>query len=194
MHDIPFKPFHFMRHGQTDWNVRKLCMGSTDIPLNENGRAQAQGAAKYLANEKIELIVSSPQLRALETAQIVSAIIQKPVSIIHNLRECCWGDREGQPIDHHAEAQWRAGHLDNGSEALEHFDMRIKNTLIQVLSLSANVLMVSHSGVYRAIQRTLCVVMANVHNCAVLHHKPEMINAKMTWVAENLIKEELLKI
>lgn len=28
---------YVVRHGQTDWNVKKILQGSTDIELNENG-------------------------------------------------------------------------------------------------------------------------------------------------------------
>ncbi len=28
---------YIMRHGKTDWNVRKKLQGRTDIPLNEEG-------------------------------------------------------------------------------------------------------------------------------------------------------------
>ena len=38
-----------MRHGETVWNAENRILGSTDIPLNENGREQARKAAEELA-------------------------------------------------------------------------------------------------------------------------------------------------
>ena len=31
---------YFVRHGETEWNVKKKIQGKTDIPLNENGIRQ----------------------------------------------------------------------------------------------------------------------------------------------------------
>lgn len=64
--------FAFIRHGQTDWNRDDRLQGSSDIPLNNAGRAQAHGAADLLRGEGWEVIVSSPSVRARETAQIIA--------------------------------------------------------------------------------------------------------------------------
>ena len=64
--------FAFIRHGQTDWNRDDRLQGSSDIPLNEVGRAQAHEAAELLRDGGWEVIVSSPLSRARETAQIIA--------------------------------------------------------------------------------------------------------------------------
>lgn len=62
----------FWRHGQTDFNVSLRLQGQSDIALNEIGRAQAERGAQALDREIGPgplRIVSSPLVRALETAQ-----------------------------------------------------------------------------------------------------------------------------
>jgi probable phosphoglycerate mutase len=65
--------FAFIRHGQTDWNRDDRLQGSSDIPLNDTGRAQAHEAAVVLADGGWQAIVSSPLARARETAEIIAA-------------------------------------------------------------------------------------------------------------------------
>ena len=65
--------FAFIRHGQTDWNRDDRLQGSSDIPLNDVGRAQAHEAATVLRDSTWEVVVSSPLVRARETAEIIAA-------------------------------------------------------------------------------------------------------------------------
>ena len=64
--------FAFIRHGQTDWNRDDRLQGSSDIPLNDTGRAQALEAAALLRDGGWEVVVSSPLVRARETPQIIA--------------------------------------------------------------------------------------------------------------------------
>ena len=91
--------FYVLRHGQTDWNVQMRLQGSTDIPLNETGRAQAHVAAKILAGEGVTQIIASPLSRALETAQIVGAAAGIEPVIDNRLIERNFGQFEGMTID-----------------------------------------------------------------------------------------------
>lgn len=69
----------FVRHGQTDFNALGRFQGSSDIPLNEVGRAQARAAGQVLAGRlgggAQVRVVSSPLARAHETAQIVADVM-----------------------------------------------------------------------------------------------------------------------
>ena len=59
-----------IRHGETAWNRAKVFRGRRDIPLNENGRAQAHLVGAALASRQIHAAYSSPLSRATETASI----------------------------------------------------------------------------------------------------------------------------
>lgn len=65
--------FALVRHGETDWNRARRIQGSTDIPLNDTGRAQARSAGELLAGRAWSRIVASPLSRAAETAQLIAA-------------------------------------------------------------------------------------------------------------------------
>ena len=59
-----------VRHGETEWNRVARFQGGIDVPLNDNGRKQAQQAAEFLKDVQIDFAVSSPMLRPKETAEI----------------------------------------------------------------------------------------------------------------------------
>ncbi|MGC8561959.1 MAG: histidine phosphatase family protein [Thermoplasmata archaeon] len=88
------------RHGQTDSNVRGLWVGSGDDPLNEMGRKQAEDLAKSLSDFKFDFVISSDKKRAVETALIVSRILDIPVFGHHStLRDREYGELEGLTTD-----------------------------------------------------------------------------------------------
>ncbi|QVK17044.1 histidine phosphatase family protein [Mycoplasmatota bacterium] len=61
-----------VRHGQTDYNKNRIIQGQIDIPLNSLGKEQAVKTSNHFKNESIDLIISSPLIRAYETAQIIA--------------------------------------------------------------------------------------------------------------------------
>ncbi|MEC4811727.1 MAG: histidine phosphatase family protein [Scytonema sp. PMC 1069.18] len=60
-----------VRHGETQWNRETRFQGGIDVPLNDNGRQQAQKAAQFLKDVEIDFAVSSPMSRPKETAEII---------------------------------------------------------------------------------------------------------------------------
>lgn len=57
-----------VRHGQTAWNVSRRFLGTTDLPLDEMGLAQARELADWLP-EPFDRVYTSPLLRAAQTAR-----------------------------------------------------------------------------------------------------------------------------
>lgn len=93
--------FYLVRHGQTDWNRAGKIQGTTDIPLNETGRQQAEQLAAvlkersgYPAGTRIDAVYTSPLARAFQTAEILAKEGKLPLRRLTGLRErdfgCCW--------------------------------------------------------------------------------------------------------
>ena len=92
---IPQRLFYFLRHGQTEWNREGRYQGTSDIPLNAIGIAQARAAAELLSQVKIDRIVASPLSRALKTAEIVAGQCGAPIHTDRGLVERAFGSFEG---------------------------------------------------------------------------------------------------
>jgi len=60
-----------VRHGETNWNRDKRFQGQIDVPLNDQGRVQAEKAGFFLKEVPIDRAVTSPMLRPKETAEII---------------------------------------------------------------------------------------------------------------------------
>jgi len=63
---------YLIRHGETDWNKKKLLQGQVNTPLNENGIAVARMTAEGLRSVHFDLVYSSPLKRAYMTAELVT--------------------------------------------------------------------------------------------------------------------------
>ena len=86
---------YFVRHGSTD-SLEKRISQPDNEPLNERGINQAKELGKRFANTKIDLVVSSPHLRAVQTAKEISvrvetnllfAEVKKPKEVVGQLKE-----------------------------------------------------------------------------------------------------------
>lgn len=147
-----------VRHGETAWNADKRIQGQLDIPLNDNGRAQARATARGLAEAGIRAIYSSDLVRAHETGHTIGEELGLPVRPEARLRERHFGlfqrmtyteAREQHPaLWAHFESR-DVAHRFEGGESLTDLYARVRAALEAIAQAhpGETVLVVSHGGV-----------------------------------------------
>lgn len=149
-----------VRHGQTDWNLDRRIQGSTDIPLNDTGRADALVAAELLGTATHHAIYASPLIRAHETARIIADRLGLTApALAPGMREREFGDGEGMLVDEYLQQfeNWHAA--PTGAESLEIVRDRALGALDQIARASRrrsapvaeSVIVVTHGGVIRSL-------------------------------------------
>lgn len=90
---------YLLRHGETDWNIEGRLQGRMDIPMNDSGKKQIEWIGYYLKENEfcVDHIISSPLLRAKETAEIIAEEIDFEGNILYDelLLERSFGKLEG---------------------------------------------------------------------------------------------------
>jgi probable phosphoglycerate mutase len=153
-----------VRHGETDFNLTHRFQGRIDIPLNQEGKNQAQALALALKDESLTAIYSSPLMRARETARSIKAFHPStPFFEEEGLIEMDLGELDGKQagdwISHHQEfyKAWRTtpSHLKMpGGESLEEVQIRAMDTLERITRPyppGSTLLLCSHNFVNRTI-------------------------------------------
>ncbi len=72
-----------VRHAQTEWNKKKIFTGWVDVSLSKEGKEQAKKIKEILKDEKIDIVISSPMKRCIETYKIIMEE-RKNYEVIHN--------------------------------------------------------------------------------------------------------------
>jgi ribonuclease H / adenosylcobalamin/alpha-ribazole phosphatase len=103
-----------LRHGDTRLSPEHRFSGQCDVPLSASGARQAKAAAcRLAAGPPIDVVVSSPLRRAVDTAAIVTAELGLPTVVDDDLRETDFGDWDGSTLAEieqrwpEAVARWR---------------------------------------------------------------------------------------
>ena len=153
-----------VRHGETDFNLTHRFQGRIDIPLNKEGKNQAQALSLALKHEPLTAVYSSPLIRAMETARSIKAFHPStPFFEEEGLIEMDLGELDGKQvadwISQHQELYktWRAkpSRLKMpGGESLGEVQLRAMDTLERITKLyplGSTLLLCSHNFVNRAI-------------------------------------------
>jgi len=147
----------FVRHGETDWNVKQRFQGQSDVPLNAKGRAQAKAVAKRLAAEEIDIIYASDLSRAWDTAAAIGENHSVDIHREPNLREGDFGEWEGatydeiQARDPEAVNAWHeviSTFAPPGGETLDQLAARVEKVYQNIAANHSDqtVLLVAHGG------------------------------------------------
>ena len=100
---------YILRHGETALNSKGVMQGWFDEPLNENGRNLAVLTGQALKGIKFDHCISSPLIRAMETAEIVLRESENTVEIKTDdrIREMNFGDLDGRSLSEMGEEGYK---------------------------------------------------------------------------------------
>jgi broad specificity phosphatase PhoE len=153
---------YLIRHGQTDWNKKKIFRGRADVPLNERGREEARALSRHLESARATACYASPLSRAVETAEIVAAPHSLSVRLDEGLTDMDYGKWQGLP-DADAARRFPEMHRQwhetphrvkfPGGESLAMVKKRAMNSLSRIVS--------SHpeTTIFVAVHRVVCKVV-----------------------------------
>ena len=165
-----------VRHGQSTWNSERRWQGQADPPLSDHGREQAVIASRHLGN--VDMIISSPQIRALETAAIISTQLGVgPVQVVEDLRERSAGVWSGLTTSeiHQRWPNWIDS--ERRPEGWEYDEPLLSRTLAALEMIiaayaGADLLLVSHGGLILALEQHLGLDDGRIPNLhgRLMHH------------------------
>lgn len=186
MNTIHTNTLYLVRHGENPANItHEFSYRIVDYSLTPKGILQAEQTAIFLKNIPIDAIYSSPLKRACETAQIIAAPHNLPVTTLEGFREVNVGDLELGPPDvaawrRHDQvvAAWQDGRPETPFPGGENFLELVERTRQALLEAtrgreSQRIVIAAHGGCITAIVRNVCSDAGNelhyssMHNCAI---------------------------
>jgi broad specificity phosphatase PhoE len=179
---------YLVRHGRTDNNVKQILCGWTDVPLDDFGVRQAHLVAERLGAEtRVDVLLSSPLIRAQTTARIIGERIGREPVLVPGLAEMNFGDLEGltleRILEEHPELAVRMLDFDDydltwpSGESRRQFHERVLVTFQSILAEYARhaAVVVAHGGVIGSLMAQISGVSPNnwrayqLLNCSVTH-------------------------
>ena len=175
------KRLYLLRHGQTEFNVKKLVQGRCDSPLTDLGRKQAGMAAAWLKGHDVvpDKVVSSPLGRAMDTASLVATELLGPDAAVEpceGIIERCYGTFEEGPHNALPTDVWDPGEdlVPFGGEGSRALQERMVATLTNIMGSEGieTLLAVSHGSASRQFIKAAAPegfeLPAKLPNCAIM--------------------------
>ncbi|HUO47742.1 MAG TPA: histidine phosphatase family protein [Acidimicrobiales bacterium] len=141
-----------VRHGATAWSTAGRHTGTTDLPLEPEGRAQAEALALRLAGHAYAEVLTSPLRRAADTCALAGFGTRAVVE--EGLREWDYGDYEGRTTDEVRAGRpgwtiWRDGVP--GGETLQEVAARADEVIARVRASGGDTLAFAHAHILRVL-------------------------------------------
>lgn len=151
-----------MRHGETAWNREGRVMGRNPVELSASGREQVEAAARFAQNIRPDLIVTSPLVRARQSAEIMAAGLGGGVEIVEEaeIAEVMYGRWEGLTyhdlIEDSYYVEYRKSPLEHptpGGETIPEVQARGVKAITRIIEANPGkrVLFVSHGDIIRTV-------------------------------------------
>jgi len=97
--DPDYPIMYVFRHGESEDNANFTFSGWRESPLTDKGRDQARVLTQKLKNKKIDMFISSPQIRATETMEIAMSLnknfTNKEMILDERIKERSYGILQG---------------------------------------------------------------------------------------------------
>lgn len=153
-----------IRHGETAWNREKRMQGTTDTPLSDVGRAQAQALGRRLAGRAFAALYTSDLSRALDTARAIAEHTGREAVTDARLQERRFGIFEGltaeeivgrYPEEHARFASRDPDYAVPGGESARSFTRRCVGCLAEIAGRhhGGEVVVVTHGLVLDSLYR-----------------------------------------
>ncbi len=155
------KRIYLVRHAQSELNEKGVFQGRLDSDLTPLGFVQARLVARFLQEEGVTAVITSPQRRAYKTALTVGDILGIEVEVDERLREMSFGILEGKRFwdlfreDGRMMREWLRDPVGNPlptQEPMESFEKRVLSFLEHVEGRAEErIAVVGHGGTLHAI-------------------------------------------
>lgn len=169
----------FIRHGYSESNRNDFFTGQVDSPLTKLGLIQAERAAQYLKDTKIDKVYASPLSRAYNTGLATAKVHGLEVIPDKGLCEIDGGDWHEQPFSSLSSLTPEAYDLwmndiyrcecPNGEKVCDFFE-RVRKSVVRIAEENAG--------------KTVCIAThatpIRVISCLAMGYPPEKLNLT-TW-------------
>ena len=144
---------YLVRHGETVTNKSGLIQGQRDVELSDKGIEDAKELKDLISSLDIDVVISSPLKRAIDTAKIITDN-KYPINIDDRIIERDWGLIEGikfTEVDSFKNWHFSENTDDNKIEKVQDFLKRLSEFLEDIRGKypDKKVLVVAHSAVLR---------------------------------------------